>query len=119
MAHIINNMLCDYKIPTNIYKDISSQATLHHTTIKKEMADRLNRTLSLNYNYAANEQLMHVANTVCTGAREVMTFDLYIPRFMTDMFNELRRYRPDPDDLNYEINLRLVYTLYDPFYQQK
>ena len=116
MAHVINNMLYDYKIPTNIYKDISSQAKLHHITIKEEMTNRLSRTLSLNYNYASNEQLMHAANTVCTGARECMTFDLNIPKFMTDTFTKLQSFRPDPDDLNYEINLRLVYTLYDPFY---
>lgn len=117
MAYIIGNVLHDYKIPANIYKDISSQATLHHTTIKKEMTDRLARTLSLNYNYASNEQLMHVANTVCSGSKDFKIFNLNILDFMLDTFNELRKYRPDPDELNYEINLRLVYTLYDPFYQ--
>lgn len=56
MAYFGNNKICDFKMRKNIYRDLTSQATWHHLSLKKEMWKRLERTLDPNYKYMSNRE---------------------------------------------------------------
>ena len=114
-----NGMLYNYRIPKNLYRDISTEATHHHTTIKKEMYNRLLRTLDPEYKYKSNEKLLNHVINLCSqeyNQYEWMQFDLHLPGYMLDTIELLRKHRPTPDELALELNIRLMYTMYDPFY---
>ena len=118
-----NGVLYNYRMPKGLYRDLTSQATYHHTTLKQEIHNRLQRTLSSEYNYGANEKLLTSVQKLCTqpyNPDEWRHFDLDIPGYMLDTIRTLRDnhcFAPlDPELLNWEMNARLMYTMYDPFY---
>lgn len=114
-----NGMLYNYRIPKNLYRDISTEATHHHTTIKREMYNRLLRTLDPKYKFKSNAKLLNHVVNLCSqeyNQYEWMQFDLDLPGYMLDTIELLRKHRPSLDELNRELNIRLMYTMYDPFY---
>ena len=118
MAYIVLDTIKDYKIPTHIYKLLSQHAQRNHNTIRKEIRDRLTKTLSPEYNYSGDKKLMELAikkNTNC----EQMCFDFNMGKKFTNIIDILKSHLSNADEVNYEMNLRLTYTLYDPFYYIK
>ena len=114
-----NGMLYNYRIPRNLYRDISTEATHHHITIKREMYNRLLRTLDPGYKYKSNEKLLNYVINLCSqeyDPYEWMCFDFNIPGYMLDTIGLLRKHYSEADELNRELNIRLMYTMYDPFY---
>ena len=47
----MDRIFYNFKIPRNLYKDLSSQATWHHNSISEEIRERLNITLTSAYEY--------------------------------------------------------------------
>lgn len=51
---------------------------------------------------------------------DFMQFDFYIPGYMKDTIDKIKKFYPkrvNDGTIDYEICLRLMYTLYDPFYK--
>lgn len=118
MTHIIKNTIYDYKMPESMYKDLKSNASANHNSIKKEIYYRLTRTLDPEYNFKSNKTILNYASTLCSDKSvKTITFDFNVPNYLVSTITLLRTHRPDIKDLLYEINLRLAYTLYDPFYK--
>lgn len=114
-----NGVLYNYRIPRNLYRDLTSQATHNHRSINQELHSRLLRTLDPKYNFKSNIKLLNHVVNLCSqeyNPYEWRYFDLNIPGYMLDTINLLRSHRPAPDELNLELNIRLMYTMYDPFY---
>ena len=117
MAYIVLDTIKDYKIPTRIYKLLSQHAHRNHNSIKKEMRDRLNKTLSPEYNYSGNKRLMELAIKK-NDDNEQMCFDLNMGKKLTCVINIIKPHFLNADELNYEMNLRITYTLYDQTYYE-
>lgn len=118
-----NGVLYNYRMPRSLYKDLTSQATHNHRKLNLEMHSRLQRTLSSEYNYGANGKLLTSVQRLCSqpyNPDEWICFDFHIPGYMLDTIRTLRDnhcFAPlDPELLNWEMNARLMYTMYDPFY---
>lgn len=115
MAYIVLNTIKDYKISKTVYKMLRQEAEINHNLIKQEMNNRLLKTLDPKYNYSGDERLMNMAIKKL-NIKPQMKFDLNIPKILRPTIDIIKQYRPNADDLNYEINLRIAYTLCDPFY---
>lgn len=114
-----NGKLYNYKMPKNLYRDISTEATHNHRGINQEIHSRLSRTLDPNYKYKSNRKLLNHVINLCSqeyDPYEWMCFDFNIPGYMLDTINLLHKHHPTLDELNRELNIRLMYTMYDPFY---
>lgn len=114
-----NAILYSYIIPKNLYRDISTEATHNHRSINQEIHSRLLRTLDPKYKYKSNRKLLNHVTNLCSqeyNQYEWMCFDLHIPGYMLNTIKLLHTHRPLLDELNRELNIRLMYTMYDPFY---
>ena len=114
-----NGKLYNYKMPKNLYRDISTEATHNHRSINQEIHSRLLRTLDPIYKYKSNKKLLNHVTNLCSqeyDPYEWMCFDFNIPGYMLDTISLLRKHCSEADELNRELNIRLMYTMYDPFY---
>ena len=114
-----NGILYNYQIPRNLYRDISTEATHNHRSINQEIHSRLLRTLDKEYKYKSNKKLLNYVVNLCSqeyDPYEWMCFDLHLPGYMLDTIGLLRKHYSEADELNRELNIRLMYTMYDPFY---
>ena len=122
----MTQILSNFKISENLYKDIQSQATWRHHSLSEEMRLRLERTGDPAYrrNYPAD------LTTKIYNASHRLYLDpdkkqyVFNFRMSNKMANTLIKINLPPDEtpthiLNEQIVKRLAYTLADPFYDDK
>jgi len=111
------------KIPKNLYRDLTSEATWQHTTINEEIRTRIKVTLLPSYSYNHNSP---IANRSRTGAERqyISQPQMVCKSFRTsqptkevfDLLQQQSGYKDD--DLVKEIVARIAYTMNDPFYYE-
>lgn len=122
----MTQILSNFKISENLYKDIQSQATWRHHSLSEEMRLRLERTGDPAYrrNYPADlDAKIHNAShrLYLNPDKKQYVFNF---RMSNKMANTLTKINLPPDEtsthtLNEQIVKRLAYTLVDPFYDDK
>lgn len=119
-------ILFNFKISKNLYKDIQSQATWRHHTLNEEMRLRLERTgdPAYGHNYPANlhTKIHNTSHKLYLDPdKKQLVFNFHMSNKMADTLTKINL-SPDEtptDILNEQIVKRLAYTLADPFYDNK
>ena len=119
-------ILSNFKISENLYKDIQSQATWRHHTLSEEMRLRIERTGDPAYgrNYPAdlNAKIHNASHRLYLDPdKKQYVFNFHMSNKMADTLTKINL---PPDEtpvntLNEQIVKRLAYTLVDPFYDKK
>lgn len=120
----IYNVLHNFNIPENLYRDLQSQASWRHHKLNEEIRIRLQRTLieSYGYNYLSDltDRIRKGAYNLYTNPEKPrISFNFYMSKEMISTIEgiiSVTNYRPQSNKLNEEIIKRLAYTLMDPFY---
>ena len=118
-------ILSNFKISENLYKDIQSQATWRHHTLSEEMRLRLERTGDPAYgcNYPADliTKIHNASHRLYLDSnKKQYVFNFHMSNKMADTLTKINL---PPDEtstniLNEQIVKRLAYTLVDPFYDR-
>lgn len=119
-------ILSNFKISENLYKDIQSQATWRHHTLSEEMRLRLERTGDPTYgrNYPVDliTKIHNASHRLYLDPnKKQYIFSFHMSNKMVDTLTKINL-PPDEtptDILNEQIVKRLAYTLVDPFYDKK
>lgn len=122
----MSQILSNFKISENLYKDLRSQATWRHHTLHEEMRLRLERTgdPAYGHNYPADlTTKIHNAShrLYLDPDKKQLVFNFHISNKIADTLTKINL-PPDEtstDILNEQIVKRLAYTLTDPFYDKK
>lgn len=126
----MDRIFYNFKIPRNLYKDLSSQATWHHNSISEEIRERLNITLTPAYEYnhkstvstytSLNYKIRNGALNRYITSDDYITFDFEMAEKTETIFKkigEFTGYKLQTLELNKDIIFRLAYTMMDPFYE--
>lgn len=111
------------KIPKNLYRDLTSEATWRHSTINDEIRTRIKVTLLPSYSYNHNspiaKRIRTGAERQCISGPQIVCKSFRTSQLTKDVFNLLQQQTGYKDDtLIKEIVARIAYTMNDPFYYE-